>query len=93
LEEALEIKKSGKRWRPKYGNFIFDIKTGEFFEDSERKFTVYKVDTPKNQFYRLMQAINLVNANKKGFLEGELKKIASKLDIGDNPVLKIEKFK
>ena len=40
-----------------------------------------------------MQAINLVNANKRGLLEGELKKIASKLDIGDNPVLKIEKFK
>ena len=40
-----------------------------------------------------MQAINLVNANKNGLLEGELKEIASKLDIGDNPVLKIEKFK
>jgi len=94
LEEALEIKKSGKRWRPKFGNFIFDIETGAFFEDSEKgEFTVYKVDTPKNQCYRLMQAINLVKANKKGLLKGELKEIASRLDIGDNPVLKIEKFK
>ncbi len=93
LEEALTITKSGKKWRPKYRIFILDIDSGEFFEDSERKFTVYKVDTPKNQYYRLMQAINLVNANKRGLLEGELKKIASKLDIGDNPVLKIEKFK
>jgi hypothetical protein len=40
-----------------------------------------------------MQAFNLIKANEKGLLEGELKKIASKLDIGDNPVLKIEKFK
>jgi len=40
-----------------------------------------------------MQAINLIKANEKGLLEGELKEIASKLDIGDNPVLKIEKFK
>jgi len=94
VKEALKITKSGKRWRPKFGNFIFDIETGEFFEDSEKgEFTVYKVDTPKNQCYRLMQAINLVKANKKGLLKGELKEIASRLNIGDNPVLKIEKFK
>jgi len=40
VKEALKINKSGKRWRPKYYIFILDIDSGEFFEDSERKFTV-----------------------------------------------------
>ena len=94
VKEALKITKSGKRWRPKYKQFILNRETGDFFRDPDKgKFSVHKVDTPKNQHYSLMQAINLVNANKKGLLKGELKEIASKLNIGDNPVLKIEKFK
>lgn len=94
LEEAYKSKLNGLRWRPKYKQFILNRETGEFFKDPDKgKFSVHKVDTPKSQHYSLMQAINLIEANKKGLLKGELKEIASRLDIGDNPVLKIEKFK
>lgn len=92
--EGVKIMKAGGNWKPKFRNFILDINTGEFFEDSDyKKYTISKVDTPKNQDYRLMQALNLVNANKKGLLNGELKELALKLEIGDNPVLQITKFK
>jgi organic radical activating enzyme len=94
IKEGVKIMKAGGRWAPKFQHYILNRETGEFFRYPDKgKFSVYKVDTPKNQHYRLMQAINLIKANEKGLLEGELKEIASKLDIGDNPVLKIEKFK
>jgi hypothetical protein len=92
--EGVKIMKAGGNWKPKFRNFILDINTGEFFEDSDyKKYTISKVDTPKNQDYRLMQALDLVNSNKKGLLKGELKEVALKLEIGDNPVLQITKFK
>jgi hypothetical protein len=94
VKEGVKVMKAGGKWKPKFRFFILDTESGEFFEDSNKgKFAVHKKDTPKGQDYRLMQAVNLVKANKKGLLKGELKEIASKLDIGDNPVLKIERLK
>lgn len=94
LKEVVKIMKAGGNWNPKFKHFILDRNTGEFFKDAdEGDFSVHKVDTPGEQSYDLMQAFNLINANNMGLLKGELKEIASKLDIGDNPVLKIEKIK
>ena len=94
IKEGVRALEKGDRWRPKFKNYILDRKTGEFFGDLDKgKYSVFKIDTPKNQDYRLMQAFNLINANKKGILKGKLKEIASKLDIGDNPVIEIRKFK
>jgi len=94
VKEGVKVMKAGGKWKPKFRFFILNIESGEFFADSNKgKFEVYKIDTPKNQDYSVMQAVNLVKANKKGLLKGELKKVASKLDIGDNPVIKIRKFK
>lgn len=94
IKEGVRAMENGDRWRPKFKNYILDRETGEFFEDPDKgKYSVFKIDTPQNQDYRLMQALNLINANKKGILKGKLKEIASKLDIGDNPVIEIRKFK
>jgi hypothetical protein len=94
IKEGVKIMKAGGRWKPKFKNFILDRNTGEFFQDTNYKeFTVHKIDIPKSRDYFLMQAVNLVKANQQKKLEGELKVVASKLDIGDNPVLKIQTFK
>jgi len=95
LEESKKAYEKGVRWRPKFRFFVLDMNLGEFFEDSDRgNFTVHKVDIPKNQSVELMQAINLVNSYKSGRLKNGLKKeVSSKLDIGDNPVIEIKKFK
>lgn len=94
IKEFIKITNAGGTWNPKLKHFILNRETGEFYRDANKgKFTVHKVDTPKSYDYRIMQAMNLINANKKGLLSGELKAIASKLDIGDNPVIRITKNK
>ncbi len=90
IKEAVKIMKAGKNWKPKFRHFILDIESGKFFEDPDKgELTINNVDTPKNQDYRVMQAVNLVKANQEGYLKGELKKVATKLDIGDNPVIRV----
>lgn len=94
IQEGVKIMKTGRNWKPKHRFYFLDRKSGEFFEDPDKgKLSVHKIDTPKDQDYRIMQAINLIKANKKGMLTGELKEIASQLDIGDNPVIRIIKGK
>ena len=94
LQEAKKTYDRGANWRPMFQHFIFDIKSGEFFEDSgSGYFAVERVDIQKNQSARLLQAMHLVDAYKKGLLKDKIKEVASKLDIGDNPIIEIKKFK
>lgn len=94
MNEAVKFYEAGGNWKPKFKSFILDLNSGEFFQDADKgNYSVYKIDTPKNQVYKLMQAVNLINANKKGLLKGKLKEVASKLELGDNPVIEIQKIK
>ena len=74
-------------------NLIYEFKTGQFFELERRKYWAEKVDVPTNTSVELMQPYALKAWLKRGYLKGELKEIATKVDITDNPVVKITKFK
>ncbi len=94
VNEGVKLMKAGKKWKPGFHYYILDLKSGKFYDDPEEgDFSVHKVDTSKGQDYKLMQAVNLVKKNQQGLLSGELKKLTSKLDIGDNPVIRIVRFK
>ena len=75
-------------------HLIYDFKSGEFFKyDSRISIGVQDVDISKNTGVTLIEAVDLKEGLEKGVLKGELKKIASKIDIEDNPVVELEKFK
>ena len=44
-------------------------------------------------FWRKIEAYQLIEANEKGYLTGQLKEIAAKLDEEDNPVIMLVKYK
>ncbi|WP_321347863.1 6-bladed beta-propeller [uncultured Draconibacterium sp.] len=90
ISAATKTMKSGKTWNPPFKLYILDRETREFYRDSEKgKYTVHKTDTPLNHAYSVMPAIILKEKNKLGRLKGELKTIASKITINDNPVVEI----
>lgn len=72
---------------------LYEYKTGQFFELEKRRYWAEKVDVPKNTGVELMQPYVLKEWLKRGYLKGELKEIATKVDITDNPVVKITKLK
>jgi len=74
-------------------DLIYEFKTDQFFELEKRRYWAEKVDVPSNTSVELMQPYALKAWLKRGYLKGELKEIATKVDITDNPVVKITKFK
>ena len=72
---------------------LYEYKTGQFFELEKRRYWAEKVDVPINTSVELMQPYALKAWLKRGYLKGELKEIATKVNITDNPVVKINKFK
>ena len=89
--EAIKVMNSGKTWSPKFKHYILDRKTGEFYKDSNKgRYTVSKVDAPLNHAYSVIPAMVLLEKNKLGKLNGELKNIASNITINDNPIVVIQ---
>jgi hypothetical protein len=74
-------------------DLMYEFKTGQFFELEKNKYTAEKVDVPANTSVELIPAWALKSWLEKGKLKGELKQIAQKVDISDNPVIEITKFK
>ncbi|TKG88374.1 6-bladed beta-propeller [Puteibacter caeruleilacunae] len=95
FKEAFKICKSGEKWDPEYSSYILDLKTGEFFKDSNKsRNSVRWVDIPENTDAGLKQPWRILEASKRGMIRDKLlKELVPKIDIQDNPVLKIKKFK
>ena len=73
--------------------FIYEFKTKQFFELEKRQYWAEKIDIPSNMSVSLMPPYVLKAWLERGRLEGKLKKIAKEIDINDNPVIQITKFK
>ncbi|TDN98950.1 6-bladed beta-propeller [Sunxiuqinia elliptica] len=74
-------------------NLLFDFKEQKFYECTDFKYAAYNVDIPSNMSVRLIKAYRLKKWLDDGDLEGELKEIAKKVDMNDNPVVQITRFK
>jgi hypothetical protein len=72
---------------------MYEFKTGQFFELEKNEYTAEKVDVPANTSAELMYPWILKSWLERGKLKGELKKIATKVNATDNPVVRIAKFK
>ncbi|TKG88262.1 6-bladed beta-propeller [Puteibacter caeruleilacunae] len=99
-KEGLKILKSGGRWRPESIYYIFDMKTGEFFKEPTKPYkksehTVRHIDISENTYAGLRQPWQIIDSYKKGRLKDDklLLELAPKLNLEDNPVLEIEKFR
>lgn len=88
LKQFKEFNDKNKKWQPSYKYFLFDNKNGQFYlDDKKGAIGVYKIDIPKNENANLLDAYYLIEALKKGRLKGELKNIATKLKVEDNPIV------
>ena len=81
---------------------MYEFETGETYEVSfidvdygMRKWTPIGLDPaiPKNEYAWLFQVVNLKTAYEGKKLKGELEQLVSTLDVEDNPVVQIIKFK
>jgi len=91
IMEAKKIMDSGKTWNPGFKHYILDRKTGSFYKDPDKgRYSIYKVDTPLNHVCSAIPAMLLIEKNKLGKLNGELKNIASNISINDNPIVVIQ---
>jgi len=72
---------------------LFDIETGKLFRLKNWKYIAEEVDVPENTSVKLWQAYKLVERYKSRLLTGELKEVASKLKMDDNPLVEITRFK
>lgn len=94
LIKSKEFKDKNKQWKPDYKYFLFDSKKGQFYEDEKKgDIGIYKADIPKCMNANLLDAYYLVGALKKDKLKGELKSIATKLKVEDNPVVELINYK
>ena len=72
---------------------LYEFKTCEFFELEKKRYWAEKVDVPANTSVALMPPYALKAWLKRGYLKGELKEIATKVNVTDNPVVRITTFK
>ncbi|MBW6537486.1 MAG: 6-bladed beta-propeller [Mariniphaga sp.] len=69
----------------------YEFSTGNFYEHKSRSCWVEKADLPRNTGARFIYAHDLID--RSGMLNGQLKKIASKIKLDDNPIIEITKLK
>ena len=96
LKKARRDHRNGKKQDPlKTGArfFIYEFKTKQFFELEKQQYWAEKIDIPSNMSVSLMPPYVLKAWLERGRLDGKLKKIAKEIDINDNPVIQITKFK
>jgi hypothetical protein len=72
---------------------IYEFKTGQFYELERVKYTAEMVEVPANTAVGLMYPYMMKDWLEKGYLNGELKEVAAKVNYTDNPVVRIAKFK
>jgi len=88
-EKAMEVKqhfiaidhRTGEIFEPDFGNDIFSKAPNNYLRN-----------LPKDYSVITLSAENIVDAYKRGELDGALQKTASKLKMDDNPVLMLLKF-
>jgi hypothetical protein len=69
----------------------YEFATGSFYEHKSRGCWAEKADLPRNTGARFIYAHHLID--RKGMLDGQLKKIASNIKLDDNPIIEITKLK
>lgn len=86
---------NGKQALPyvKDKNILFNLKNQQIYECMDFHNATIDVDIPQNMSVELLSAYRLKQRLEKGDLEGKLKEIAKEVDVTDNPVIKITKFK
>lgn len=73
---------------------IYEFKSDQFFElNNHRRYWNEKVDIPSNMSVDLLEPYVLKAWLKRGYLKGKMKNVAEKINISDNPVVEIIKFK
>lgn len=86
--------KSTKKMPPDGGvkYFMYEFRTGQFYSLKNQKYWSEKVDLPQNTSVELIYPYVLKEWLKRGYLNGKLKELATKVDVNDNPVVRINKF-
>lgn len=74
-------------------HLMYEFKTGQFFELENNINTVDKCDVPAKTSVEVLHPYILKKWLENGRLKGKLKEIAKKVDVNDNPIIKIAKFK
>ncbi len=78
-------------------DILYNFKTEQFFTCKNLglglSYTAEKVDIPENTSVEMIDSYLLKRLLERGRLDGELKEIATKRKIDDNPVIIINKFK
>ncbi len=72
---------------------LFDKNTKQFYQLKNWNYPSDHLDAPANTCVRKLESYRLVEKYKLGLLIGELKEVASKLKVDDNPVVEITRFK
>lgn len=87
--------KSTKKLPPDGGVkfLMYEFKTGQFYSMEKQKYWADKIDIPENTSVDLFYPYVLKVWLKRGYLKGKMKTVATKVDINDNPVVQILKFK
>ncbi|TKG94923.1 6-bladed beta-propeller [Puteibacter caeruleilacunae] len=100
FKKGVELLKKKEDWDREVTDYILDLKTGEFFIEPKRfnfqaDHTIRRIDILENTYAELNQAWRIVESYKRGRLKDNklLLELAPKIDIQDNPVLEIQKFK
>lgn len=95
LKGAYKDNINGKQALPyvKEKTMLFNIKNRQIYECTDFHDATNDVDIPQNMSVELVSAYWLKQKLEKGDLNGKLKEIAKKVDINDNPVVKIVQFK
>jgi hypothetical protein len=93
LKESKRMKELGIRPRRTVKFLMYEFKSGQFFTCSKWNYVVNKVDLPINTSVELIQPYVLKEWLKRDDLTGELKKIASEIEVDANPIIKLIRFK
>lgn len=94
LEEEKKRSESGQsingKDRTKF--VLFDKSTNQFYKLRKWQYVANDIDAPENTSVNVLQSYDLLEKYNLGILKGEIKDIASKRRIDDNPVIQITKF-
>ena len=92
---SYDLKKiqNGRNSLISFKNIMYDFKKGRFYKYKKWNYIAHKIDLPENTNVRMIEAYRLINDLENGKLSGKKKDIATNVDINDNPVVEIIKFK
>lgn len=76
----------------KMKQLLYEFKTDKFFEIKKLNFWAEKVDITQNTSVEMLYPFVLKEWLKRGYLNGKWKEIATKVDVNDNPVVRLVKI-